>query len=114
MSQDNGAPLETLVGFLYTLLRDEVLPGTLERLVQDVEKHPPPYQYTNPHLAAYARSLAQRLIKQGQDRLLDDGFGNVWEKCSRPDCQLQIVRPGKVQCDPCEARRNEYMLDDEP
>ena len=29
---------------------------------------------------------------------LDDGFGNVWVLC-KPDCRLEIVRPGKVQCD---------------
>lgn len=34
--------------------------------------------------------------------LLDDGFGNVWEKCERDDCCLEIVRPGKVQCDRCQ------------
>jgi hypothetical protein len=36
------------------------------------------------------------------DRLLDDGFGNVWEKCDHEDCALEIVRPGKVQCERCE------------
>lgn len=30
--------------------------------------------------------------------VLDDGFGNVWAKC-KPACRMQIVRPGKVQCD---------------
>lgn len=29
---------------------------------------------------------------------LDDGFGNIWMKCRSPECDLQIVRPGKVQC----------------
>ena len=29
--------------------------------------------------------------------ILDDGFGNKWEKCSAT-CALEIVRPGKVQC----------------
>lgn len=29
---------------------------------------------------------------------LDDGFGNQWPKC-KADCRLEIVRPGKVQCD---------------
>jgi hypothetical protein len=28
---------------------------------------------------------------------IDDGFGNRWSKC-KPDCRMQIVRPGKVQC----------------
>ena len=31
-------------------------------------------------------------------QILDDGFGNQWEKCG-PTCKLEIVRPGKVQCD---------------
>jgi len=29
---------------------------------------------------------------------IDDGFGNVWVLC-KPDCRLEVVRPGKVQCD---------------
>jgi hypothetical protein len=35
------------------------------------------------------------------DRILDDGFGNVWETCEHEDCGLEIVRPGKVQCNRC-------------
>lgn len=31
-------------------------------------------------------------------REVDDGFGNVWLLCGREDCDLDIVRPGKVQC----------------
>lgn len=27
-----------------------------------------------------------------------DGFGSEWSKCSRQDCGLHVVRPGKVQC----------------
>lgn len=33
---------------------------------------------------------------------IDDGFGNRWDKCERPDCDLQVVRPGKVQCNGCD------------
>lgn len=33
--------------------------------------------------------------------VLDDGFGNQWTKCG-PDCCLEIVRPGKVQCSKCD------------
>jgi hypothetical protein len=33
------------------------------------------------------------------DDTIADGFGNVWNKCLRADCSLQVVRPGKVQCD---------------
>ena len=31
-------------------------------------------------------------------REVDDGFGNVWMCCVLPDCDLEVVRPGKVQC----------------
>lgn len=27
-----------------------------------------------------------------------DGFGSVWPKCKKPNCGLNVVRPGKVQC----------------
>ena len=37
-------------------------------------------------------------------RVLDDGFGNVWTKCHEPECGLEIVRPGKAQCERCMAR----------
>ena len=30
--------------------------------------------------------------------VITDGFGSEWEKCLRRDCDLQVVRPGKVQC----------------
>ena len=29
---------------------------------------------------------------------LDDGFGNRWPKCGDSNCEMEIVRPGKVQC----------------
>lgn len=31
-------------------------------------------------------------------RVVDDGFGNEWSKCARPECGLEVVRPGKTQC----------------
>ena len=34
-------------------------------------------------------------------RVLDDGFGNTWTTCEHDDCGLEIVRPGKVQCERC-------------
>jgi len=63
---------------LYTLLRDDVVPGRLEQLVQDMEKHPGPYAYSNEHLSAYALELARRVfavarssseLKAGQIRI---------------------------------------------
>ena len=30
--------------------------------------------------------------------LIEDGFGSCWEKCDSPTCSLQVVRPGKAQC----------------
>ena len=35
--------------------------------------------------------------------VLEDGFGGIWRKC-RHDCRMEIVRPGKVQCDECDYR----------
>lgn len=29
--------------------------------------------------------------------VVSDGFGNEWALCSR-ECDLEVVRPGKVQC----------------
>lgn len=30
---------------------------------------------------------------------IEDGFGGAWSKCLLGDeCSLQVVRPGKVQC----------------
>ncbi len=35
--------------------------------------------------------------------IVADGFGSEWVKCSHPLCDLEVVRPGKVQCsDWCE------------
>jgi hypothetical protein len=31
-------------------------------------------------------------------QMIEDGFGNSWQKCARLDCDLHVVRPGKVQC----------------
>jgi len=52
------------------------------------------------------------------DSLLDDGFGNVWHKCEPYDqCAMEIVRPGKVQCERCQFKNerplsnvDEYLL----
>lgn len=35
---------------------------------------------------------------------IEDGHGNSWPKC-KPDCRMQVVRPGKVQCD-CNADKS--------
>ena len=29
---------------------------------------------------------------------LEDGFGSFWRTCNDERCDLQVVRPGKVQC----------------
>lgn len=52
---------EELVAFLYVLLRDEVAPGRIERIVIDHEKHPGPYKFSNVYLEGYARELAGRI-----------------------------------------------------
>ena len=30
--------------------------------------------------------------------VVDPITGDEWDLCERPDCDLEIVRPGKVQC----------------
>ena len=44
--------------------------------------------------AAYAENFAKIFANP----VIEDGHGNSWEKCSR-NCWLEIVRPGKVQCE---------------
>jgi hypothetical protein len=52
-----------LVAFLYVLMREDVVPGRietiLERHVFDVES-----EYSNVHLARYAQEIAARLSEQ--------------------------------------------------
>jgi hypothetical protein len=45
-----------------------------------------------------ARIAREALDTASTRRELDDGCGNRWPLCS-PDCKLEIVRPGKVQCE---------------
>jgi hypothetical protein len=43
--------------------------------------------------------LVQHFIEESAvAEVITDGFGSEWEKCLRRDCDLQVVRPGKVQC----------------
>lgn len=51
-----------LVSFLYTLIRDEVPPGVIERIMIEVEKcDGKTVQFTNGFLARYAKDIAERL-----------------------------------------------------
>lgn len=45
---------------------------------------------------------------RGKERLVEDGYCEA-VKCWRPDCDLQVVRPGKFQCsgEPGGCPRNE-------
>lgn len=56
--------MERLVGFLYTLMRDEVCPGGIEAVTREAEKIScnSKSAYSNTHLEAYARELALRLL----------------------------------------------------
>lgn len=45
--------------------------------------------------------------------ILDDGFGNSWRKCNKKNCALEIVRPGKVQCEICEYEIKEGEISNE-
>jgi hypothetical protein len=36
-------------------------------------------------------------VDPDDDEYVSDGHGNEWAKCG-PDCDMEVVRPGKVQC----------------
>ena len=48
---------------LYLLMRDEVVPGIMERIVRECEGQNPDQEviFSNKHLEAYARDLVKRL-----------------------------------------------------
>lgn len=48
--------------------------------------------------ALFAPAQPEPEPDHGTGEFVDDGFGGCWEKCDRPDCGLQVVRPGKAQC----------------
>ena len=63
-----GIPATAGESVLYTLLRDDIAPGRIEQLVQEVEKvrkegdvGPEGFILTNPYLANYAKELIARL-----------------------------------------------------
>lgn len=42
---------------------------------------------------------------------IEDGFGNQWMKCEHAECDLCVVRPGKVQCSGfCEGFSNDAAV----
>lgn len=55
---------ERLVNFLYLMLRDELAAGVIESVAHRTEAIPADVcvKYSNPHLEAYARELASRLV----------------------------------------------------
>lgn len=51
--------------FLYLLMRDEVVPGKVEkycRMAEFEDDFPDEVEYTNKYLASYAKELADRLL----------------------------------------------------
>lgn len=42
---------------------------------------------------------------------INDGFGNEWKLCDKPDCQLAVVRPGKAECQRCDHWTEQDELD---
>ncbi len=63
-----------LVAFLYVLMRDEITPGRVERLLRDhVENNSDIRAFCNPHLAQHAQELAERL--QEKDTEVNDERG---------------------------------------
>jgi len=56
---------DKIIVLLYTLMRDEILPGKLEEIVSSIEDKQLkriPWFFTNGWLAQYAKSLRRRLL----------------------------------------------------
>ena len=65
----NGKNMRTkdpLVTVLYVLLRDEIVPGKMQRIVQNTIDEMPlnGYELCNPYLAGYADALAKALTEK--------------------------------------------------
>lgn len=58
-------PSEKLVAFLYLLMRDELPAGTVAGIVLNHIRRArtAPFQFSNPHLEAYAREIAAELVQ---------------------------------------------------
>jgi hypothetical protein len=41
---------------------------------------------------------------------IGDGYGNFWDRCLNIDCSLEIVRPGKAQCDAIETSDGDWIM----
>jgi hypothetical protein len=53
---------DPMVSFFYTLLRDEVLPGTMEKYIVDMKGDTvSEWELSNVHLAKYAKSLVSQI-----------------------------------------------------
>jgi hypothetical protein len=68
---DNG-PVTPLIAFLYQLIRDEVTPGRIERIMADqhnsiYEKGATGWKLSNMFIEEYARDIIKRLEQQSRD-----------------------------------------------
>jgi len=53
----------SIQSFFYTLMRDYLTPGEVEKIVQDIEKeNSKDIIYTNKYLAKYADNISKRLM----------------------------------------------------
>jgi len=55
------------------------------------------------------RPIDRKKYEDNYDRIFNkkitDGFGGEWSRCERKDCALEVVHPGKVQCNLCENKK---------
>lgn len=86
-------PGDRLTSFLYDLLRDDVSPGRLERLVRDAA---PDCSYTNGYLANYARDAADRLRDTPQAELVDEDIGKASPLPEGGSANDWCVDPGRI------------------
>jgi hypothetical protein len=91
------APVGTrLTCFLYLLMRDELTPGTVARLVEQSPWHV--HSFTNEHLEAYATEVANELIRPIETNGRKRTNASKSVKRSRIDARKQnTARPARVE-----------------
>lgn len=72
-----------LVAFLYLVVRDHVVPGAVEELLNDIAGVSGPFEFTNGHLARYAQDIAARLVDDDPDAALRNLADSYREDASR-------------------------------
>jgi len=89
----NVVSADPLVSFLYTLMRDHVTPGTIEKVLRDGLYGPEVVTYSNGFLAKYAEDVAA-MIKVGKLKFLSNALDAAFTDKGSP---ATLLREGKIR-----------------